>query len=414
MSHLPQAVSPLVPMPSLVPGFACAGCRVCVTIPVRNEEQRLAACLEGFASQVDVSGRPLTPACFEILLLLNNCTDRSAEVAARWARAHPDIALHTIERDLPQGQAHAGTARRLLMDTAWQRLGGEQATGVCAILTTDADSVVAPDWIAQNLAALHAGAEAVGGAITIRREDLEALPEHVRRCYEADRCYAACIAELEDLLDPQPGDPCPRHLDHFGSSLACTTRAYGRVGGLPAVPALEDEAFVDSLRQADIPLRHEPAVRIATSARLDGRTGMGFAGQLRFWNDLPADAAHTVPSAAFLIHRFRTMRLLREAFAAKSLKGLPFLDEGQHSFISNALRQEGGLIDFLGVINCDGLIRDTLSGPAEEPIGAATQALRMEIGRLRDHALRSSTEMRYCGRRSSESTSHFPCASQTS
>jgi hypothetical protein len=50
---------------------------------------------------------------------------------------------------------------------AWLMEGGEK-DGV--ILTTDADSQVAPNWIAQNLAAFEAGAEAVLGRIDLDSE----------------------------------------------------------------------------------------------------------------------------------------------------------------------------------------------------------------------------------------------------
>ena len=55
---------------------------------------------------------------------------------------------------------------------AWLVEGGER-DGV--ILTTDADSQVAPNWIAENLAAFEAGAEAVLGRIDLDEEG-EFLP----------------------------------------------------------------------------------------------------------------------------------------------------------------------------------------------------------------------------------------------
>ena len=118
-----------------------------------------------------------------------------------------------LERMLAPEDAHVGTARRWLMDTAWRRLEGV-AGGV--ILSTDADTLVAPDWVARNLAALDAGADAVGGAIGLRAGEIEAMEAGARRAYVRDRRYQALVARLEDKLDPQPGDPWPRHLEHFG------------------------------------------------------------------------------------------------------------------------------------------------------------------------------------------------------
>src|SRR5579875_3250180 len=234
----------------LLAGSAAATCRACVTIPAKDEADSLSRCLDALASQVDLSHTPLPSCTFEILLLLNNCNDRSAEVAREWSTCHPEVVLHITERVLPPEQAHVGTARRLLMDTAFQRLQGSPHA-LTAILSTDADSTVAPDWIAQNLSALEHGAEVVGGLVDLLPEELERLSPQVRHCCRQDRRYAQLIAHLEDLLDPQEGDPWPRHLDHFGSSLACTPAAYAYAGGMPAVSPLEDEAFIDRVRRAE-------------------------------------------------------------------------------------------------------------------------------------------------------------------
>ena len=99
--------------------------------------------------------------------------------------------------------------------------------------------------------------------------------EGVREAYRNDRRYQYLIAEMEDWFDPQVGDPWPRHLEHFGASLACTPEVYARAGGMPRLAELEDVAFVDRLRQVDARVRHEPRVVVYTSARLDGRIATG-------------------------------------------------------------------------------------------------------------------------------------------
>ena len=367
------------PAISLVPGLVRAGCTACVTIPARNEEGTLRDCLNAFTRQVDPRGMPLRAGSFEILLLLNNCTDSSATIAEQWRAEHPKVALHIVERQFSADQAHAGTARRLLMDTAWQRLGGEHALDIARVLATDADSVVADDWIAQNLAAMQAGADAVGGAIQLRGEELRVLPAQARECYLRDRRYAELVAQVEDLLDPQAGDPWPRHLDHFGSSLACTARAYGRAGGMPAVAALEDEAFVDRLRRADLCLRHEPLVRVFTSARLEGRARVGLAGQLRLWHELEGHKAHFVQSAAYLTHRFKTLQRLRKAFATGTTSALAGTDTSELKAVVRALNTAESVPAFLAAVDCDGLIERSFKGEREEPILQAIAALEAAV-----------------------------------
>jgi glycosyltransferase involved in cell wall biosynthesis len=143
------------------PGFV-------VVIPVKDEEERLPACLRALAHQLDQSGRPIQPQRVRVAVFANNCTDWSASLARKLG-ANWRLDIRVVEASLPPGAAHAGNARRAAMDIAeaWLMEGGEK-DGV--ILTTDADSQVAPNWIAQNLAAFEAGAEAVLGRIDLDSE----------------------------------------------------------------------------------------------------------------------------------------------------------------------------------------------------------------------------------------------------
>jgi hypothetical protein len=57
-------------------------------------------------------------------------------------------------------------------------------------------------------------------------------------------------------------------------------RTYLRVGGLPAVPRLEDVALYSALLRADARVRHSLAVRVATSTRTSPRVTGGFGTHL--------------------------------------------------------------------------------------------------------------------------------------
>ncbi len=401
-----------VPLPSLLEEPPDPLCRICVTVPVRNEQGSLARCLDAMVSQVDLEGKPLPCASLEILLLLNNCTDGSAACAHAWAQEHAAVRVHVLEKVFAPAEAHVGTARRWLMDTAWHRLQHVAATvdgplGPLAILATDADSVVAPDWIAQNLRALTEGADVVGGCVGLLTDDLRGLPSAVRVRYERDRRYAALIAQLEDVLDPQQGDRCPRHLDHFGASLACTPAAYAAAGGMPAVSPLEDEAFVDRVRRANGQLRHDPRVRVFTSARMEGRAAVGMAGQLRLWHQLESDEAHLVTSAAYLVHRFRMLHSLRQVFARKNADALALPTDWWRETFAEALRSETTCPGFLAAVYCDILIAEAFEGARQQPIllalrdleaflqgsGIEAEAVRGDLGRVQASAQRSSEGM---------------------
>ena len=115
---------------SIRPGFV-------VAIPVKDEEERLPACLRALAQQRDRVGRSIPPALVRIAAFANNCTDQSAGLARKLGKGL-SLDVRVVEARLPPPAAHAGNARRAAMDCAetWLVERGE-TSGV--ILTTDAD-----------------------------------------------------------------------------------------------------------------------------------------------------------------------------------------------------------------------------------------------------------------------------------
>ncbi|MGA2042642.1 MAG: glycosyltransferase [Roseiarcus sp.] len=245
-----------------------------VAIPVKDEALRLPACLRALAEQRDLSGRPLPPDSFRVVVFANNCTDGSAALARGLTAASP-FEARVIERRLPPKQAHAGGARRAAMNfaDAWSEPGG-------VILTTDADSRVPPDWIAANLAAIDAGVDAVLGRVALDEEGV-LLPASLHQRGALESAYEEALTELSALLDPLEHDPWPRHGTISGASLAVTVEAYRRVGGLPGVPLGEDKALVEALRRQDARIRFAPEITVTTSARVRGRARGGVADTLR-------------------------------------------------------------------------------------------------------------------------------------
>ena len=252
------------------PGFV-------VAIPVKDEEERLPACLRALAQQRDRSGQPIPPTLVRIVVFANNCTDQSASLARKLGECL-SLDVRVVEARLPPAAAHAGAARRAAMDLAeaWLVEGGEK-DGV--ILTTDADSQVAPNWIAENLAAFEAGAEAVLGRIDLDEEG-ELLPEALHRRGELEDTYERLLTELSWLLDPLEHNPWPHHATISGASLGITRAAYCRVGRLPRVPLGEDKALIALLSRQDARIRYCPTVHVITSGRTNGRAPGGVADTL--------------------------------------------------------------------------------------------------------------------------------------
>jgi hypothetical protein len=295
----------------LVAAGPSAACTVCVVIPARDEAAWLDRTLTALAIQVDLAGAPLPRSTYEILVLANNCRDKTAAVARRVAARYTDLALHVVEMTLPPSEAHVGRARKLAMDEACRRLlRNGKLRGVIA--STDADTSVAPTWIAATLQAVHDGADAVGGRILIAPDERAAMQDHVRRRFLRNVGYYALAAEVEARLHPSPADPWPHHTQFFGASMAVTAQAYRQVGGVPALLSNEDVELAAALTRADFAIRHSPAVQVWTSARLLGRTPSGLSALLSEWSSAGSGTRpQMVPPLSAVIARATRRRLLR-------------------------------------------------------------------------------------------------------
>ena len=117
--------------------------RISVVVPARNEETLIGSCLAALAEQKEVSAEE-----YEVLLVLDRCTDATEARALEVAAQHPGLRLRLLEGP---GRG-AGHARRVGMEEAYARLLSlGRPDGLIA--STDADTVVAPDWLSAQLAA---------------------------------------------------------------------------------------------------------------------------------------------------------------------------------------------------------------------------------------------------------------------
>lgn len=252
---------------------------VVVGVPARDEAAHILACLAALDRAAGHARVPVT-----IIVGANNCSDDTSAIARAFA-AH-SASIDVAEISLPADRAHAGGARRDVMDRAANLAG---PGGV--VMTTDADSQVDIGWIAANLGEIAGGADAVAGVIAFDAEARGSLPELGHRAAEWQ--LAALHARLEDLIDPRAHDPWPRHIWAWGASLALTVETYRAVGGVPLVALAEDRALADAVERAGFRLRRSHAPLVYTSARRVGRAPGGFADLLvsHALSTSPCDAA---------------------------------------------------------------------------------------------------------------------------
>lgn len=282
---------------------------ISVIIPARNEADNLERSLQALRNQQQANGLPLPAGVYEVLLLLNNCTDDSVSVATTYQQRYPDFPLRIATIQLPVEMANIGTVRRLLMDAAYERLTKVgKPNGIIA--STDGDTVVDSQWVYQIMQETNSGCEAVGGRILTHADGNSVRLNHLR-----DVTYRMLVAQVEAYIDPQTYDPWPRHFQHFGASLALTCEAYKRVGGVPDVPYLEDEALYRALVRTDTRIRKSPHVRVTTSTRMQGQATVGFSEQLRYWAALNrANKCQLAEPAGAVIDRFRRRSQLRSVW----------------------------------------------------------------------------------------------------
>ena len=295
-----------------------------VAIPARDEARTIGRTLETLGRQVGEDRSSLA-----VVVLANGCQDETADVARRVARTLP-FRVEVTEETYPTELAHIGHARGRVLALAAERLAGHPG-GLLA--TTDADTLVAPDW-ASCLRLALASADVVGGRILTLPDEQASLPRAVRRLQLQDAAYHLLSAELESRLDPDPADPSPRHHQHFGANLGLRLSAWQRLGAWPQVRCLEDVALVQELRRLDLRLRHCPNVRAWTSARACGRVEVGLSTQLREWQDLQCTGQDwLVPGAAERQAESRACAALRKTWhsgeGTTELERLWMVEEGE-------------------------------------------------------------------------------------
>ncbi|VXC41347.1 glycosyltransferase [Nocardioides sp. AX2bis] len=218
---------------------------VAVVVPAHDEEELLGRCLHSVEVAVAALREAYPLLTTTTLVVLDSCTDSTAEVVARHGVAARSVAARSV-----------GTARRQGVRAAATACGPVPPTAVW-IASTDADTVVPPGWLVQQVAAADAGAGLVVGAAVPDQRDLDVTT------------YAAW------LLRHGPTTPPAVH----GANLGVRLADYDAAGGFPPVREHEDVLLVGALRARGV--REMPGLPALTSGRRYGRVGRGFAGYLR-------------------------------------------------------------------------------------------------------------------------------------
>lgn len=238
---------------------------IAIVIPARNEAARIADCLTALAGQVSERVR--------VILVVNNTTDGTAGLARKVASGN-GINLSVLECTLAAHEG-VGTARRMGCDHALRNM-----QGLRSLLTTDADCIVAPDWIARNLAHLDE-ADAVCGRIEPMASETEILVGIDAQLGMLEATYRRLVQDFFACHVPGHAEIAGTHGEAAGASLALTRAAYLMAGGFVSVRCGEDRRLVRALRRAGARVRHVDDVTVQASCRLTGRAPGGMSHALK-------------------------------------------------------------------------------------------------------------------------------------
>lgn len=210
-----------------------------VAVPVHNEEALLGDCLGALRVASEHAALAREPVV--ILAVMDSCTDGSASIAASFGIE----TLCVNERNV--GASRAAGARWLL------------DKGARWLSCTDADTVVSPSWIADQLAL---ASDAVCGTVDVRdwtgHEGLPGLEVAFRHQY----------SDLDG------------HSHIHGANLGVCATAYLKAGGFSPIRSSEDVALVQALQKIGARIAWSAKPRVATSARLEARAPRGFGHAL--------------------------------------------------------------------------------------------------------------------------------------
>lgn len=221
------------------PGGGFAGC---VVIPALGESQRLFATLSSLAANC-----AHLLARFLVVVVVNHREDASREEKSDNARTlsllrlrDSPLRLALVDAagdglELPANTGGVGLARRIGMDLALPRLA---ADGIMVCL--DADTLVEPGYL--RAISDHFAASGAGGAVIPFCHQPGATPAEER----AITLYELFLRHFVLGLD-KAGSPYAFH--SVGSAMACTARAYLKMGGMNSRQAGEDFYFLQQLQR---------------------------------------------------------------------------------------------------------------------------------------------------------------------
>lgn len=222
-----------------------------VVIPAHNEERCLERCLAAVRQAAAHADLRAESVC--VAVVLDDCSDGSYDIVGLHTRLNCLAGGSYVVEAIVVAARNVGAARAAGADLLL-------AHGARWLAFTDADTRVAPDWLAEQL---RLNADVVCGTVSV--DDWSAHEDDATLlCRHFDQNYSDMDGH--------------RHI--HGANLGVSAAAYRCAGGFAPLACSEDVALVRALEQCGARFAWSAAPRVTTSARRDARARGGFGDTL--------------------------------------------------------------------------------------------------------------------------------------
>lgn len=214
--------------------------KIGIVVPAHNEAMTIAKCLASVWTAIEQ-----LPSTIEVypLVVLDSCTDDTQILVKAAGVDYLCCDYHCVGQVRDIGIRHA------------------IANGATWLTCTDADSVVAVDWLVQQIEHInHQSIDVICGVVDV--DSWAHLTAQTREDY---------IAHYQDKMG---------HHHIHGANLSFSSDAYLAVGGFAHIPCHEDVDLIGKFKAQSYAITWSNRVRVITSSRLQARATEGFAAFL--------------------------------------------------------------------------------------------------------------------------------------
>lgn len=225
--------------------------RVVVIVPAHNEEEHIELAM----SAIGLSTGTCVPVT--VVVVADSCSDHTEQIVRARMQRVDWIDWHCVSTSA----SRASSARQAGLDHVTNDLLADVRSNRIAVLSTDADTVVPPDWISHHVRRLNNGADAVAGII-------ELAPSA-----RIDLAYDDWWSEYTSSFRPD-GTHAHVHCANLSVRLDLLIAA----GGFGHLDRAEDiDVWRRLHRLTAARMRSDQSTVVRTSHRADGRVTGGFA-----------------------------------------------------------------------------------------------------------------------------------------